>query len=96
MPNPAATEFVPSFAATAAISLADPAASHPCLTNAVPLTSMPPVAPKGVWGRGPTAAEKLRQEQQKKEAMQQNTRGEEDQKAQQEQKRNAGNLDIQV
>jgi hypothetical protein len=65
MPNPAATEFVPSFAATAAISLADPAASHPCLTNAVPLTSMPPVAPKGVWGRGPTAAEKLRQEQQK-------------------------------
>jgi len=99
MPNPAATEFVPSFAATAAsaISLADPAASHLCSTNeAMPVTSMPAVAPKGVWGRGPTAAEKLRQEQQKKEAMQQNTRGEEDQKAQQEQMRNARNLDIQV
>ena len=99
MPNPTATEFVPSFAARAAsaVSPADPAASPPCLTNpTIPLTSLPAVAPKGVWGRGPTAAEKLRQEQQKKEAMQQNTRGEEDQKAQQEQKRNAGNLDIQV
>jgi len=99
MPNPAATVFVPSFAAPAAsaVSPADPASSHPCLTNTgMPLTSLPVVAPKGVWGRGPTAAEKLRQEQQKKEAMQQNTRGEEDQKAQQEQMANARNVDIQV
>ena len=47
-PNPAASEFVPSFAPAPAAVAAS-------------------AAPKGAWGKGPTAAEKMRMEQKRKE-----------------------------